>query len=225
MTRPPVRLLDRLLAAAGLLGATPVLLLAALGIKISDRGPVLYRACRVGLGGTTFTMYKFRTMRVTSGPKAPITSRSDPRVFPWGRCLRRLKLDELPQLVNVVKGDMAIVGPRPEDPTIVERHYADWMRETLTVVPGLTSPGSLNYYADEATLPHHSVEAQRIYVSDLLPRKIAVDLVYVRNRSIKYDAVLVLRTIVGVVGIHRTFNRTRAREAAESSRILAEVGG
>ena len=224
MSRPRTRLLDRLLAVVGLVATSPVLLLAALGIKVSDRGQVIYRAQRTGIDGRPFTMFKLRTMRVgETADGAHITGSGDARVFPWGMLLRRLKVDELPQLVNVVRGDMAIVGPRPEDPAIVDRHYAPWMHETLTVLPGLTSPGSLEYYAEENSLPTDPVEAERIYLRDLMPRKLAADLVYVRRRTLRYEAVLVLRTMAGVVGWHDAFAAARSNETAAAARILAEV--
>ena len=216
-------LLDRLLALVGLALCAPVLVIAALGIKVSDWGPVLYRAQRAGLGGRPFTMLKLRTMRSgPSGESSRITGGMDPRVLPWGRLLRRFKLDELPQLVNVMRGDMAIVGPRPEDLTIVERDYAPWMLETLSVLPGLTSPGSLHYYADEAGLPRSSAAAEAEYLRVLLPQKLAVDLVYVRNRSVAYDIALILRTVASVLGAHGAYRSARVREHHEAQRILRE---
>ena len=218
------RISDRLLAVLGLIATSPILATAAVGIKLSGSGPVVYRAKRAGLHGRPFTMYKLRTMRnwSTPGEITLITGGADPRVFPWGRWLRRLKIDELPQLVNVIRGDMAIVGPRPEDPTIVERDYQPWMRETLSVLPGLTSPGSLDYFADESSLPADPTAAEAIYLRELLPRKIAADLVYVRHRSAAYDAALMLRTAVGVLGAHRLFTTTRMWELGEAERILDE---
>ena len=215
---------DRLVATLGLLGSAPVLVFAAMGIKLSDPGPVIYRARRAGLEGCTFTMFKLRTMRTTTSPgqTARITGGIDTRVFPFGRLLRRVKIDELPQLVNVLRGEMAIVGPRPEDPSIVEREYEPWMRETLSVLPGLTSPGSLGFYADEAALPADPVEAEVEYLRALLPHKLAVDLFYVRNRSAAYDVAIVLRTVAAVVGARRAFRSARVREKAGGERILRD---
>ena len=219
-----VRWLDRLLALVGLVAAAPLLVAAAAGIKISDSGPILHRAARVGRGGRQFVMFKLRTMRVdqSNSSSGRITGRADHRVFAWGRLLRRFKVDELPQLVNVVRGDMAIVGPRPEDPSIVEGDYAPWMLETLTVPPGLTSPGSLDYYAAEAGLPDDSVTAEEVYVRELLARKLAADLVYVRNRSGWYDLQLVLRTVASLVGWHTAFRSSQAGERMKAERILRE---
>ena len=213
------RPLDRVLALLGILGTSPLWLLAAVGIRVSDPGPVIYRARRAGVDGAPFTMFKFRTMRVAGAASVGgrISSGQDPRVFAWGRLLRRLKIDELPQLVNVAKGDMAIVGPRPEDPTIVQTDYAPWMMETLSVLPGLTSPGSLAYYADEVSIPDDPAEAEQHYLADLLPRKLAIDLVYVRERSLRYDVMLVLRTLGSIAGRHHLFPRQQAHERPRPS--------
>lgn len=170
-------------------------------------------------------MFKFRTMRTApAGSGGRITSGVDPRIFPVGRWLRRLKLDELPQLANVVRGEMAIVGPRPEDPTIVADHYAPFMLETLEVLPGLTSPGSLQYYAEEeGDIPSDPDLAERHYAEVLLPRKIALDLVFVRNRSWRYEMELIVRTVASLFGIRRPFARRASWERAEADAILRGV--
>src|SRR5947209_559846 len=126
------RLFDVLVSAVALAVLSPLFLLAALGIRLSSRGPVFYRARRVARGGEPFTMHKFRTMHVHQGaaPSA-ITGPSDRRVFFFGALLRRLKIDELPQFWDVLRGKMSLVGPRPEDPRIVRDHYAPEHLETL----------------------------------------------------------------------------------------------
>lgn len=219
-----VSFLERLLAALALLAAAPVLAVAGAGTRICEGGPVVYRARRAGLDGQSFMMFKFRTMRLSTpvAESGRITGGTDARVFPWGRILRRFKVDELPQLLNVVRGDMAIVGPRPEDPSIVVHEYASWMWETLSVPPGLTSPGSLDYYAEETTLPEDPAEAEEHYLRTLLPRKLAFDLVYVRHRSAAYDVLVVVRTIASVLGMQGLFSAVRMREWAEAERILRE---
>lgn len=211
-TRP----IDVALAAVALVPAAPLCLAAAAGIWICEGRPVLHTCRRVGQGGRTFTMYKLRTMRAeaTASPQAQaqvqmqmqarcgaegaeagtvvrprgplITSDGDRRVFALGAWLRRWKIDELPQLVNVLRGDMAIIGPRPEDPAIVDRFYSPLARETLSVRPGLASPGSIyNFTHGERQLAAGDAEA--VYVGGLLPRKLALDLVYVRTASLRYD--------------------------------------
>ncbi len=213
---------SRILAALGLLFSSPPLAVGALAIKLSSRGPVLFRAPRVGRDGRPFSMLKLRTMHQRpDGASARITGGRDTRVFAAGRVLRRIKVDEIPQLVNVLRGQMSLVGPRPEDPSIVEDHYTPFMLQTLAVLPGLTSPGSLHYYADEARLPDDAAEAEKIYVAELLPRKIALDLVYIRNRSWRYDVEVVVRTIASMLGHTGLFPARQAWERGEAERLLA----
>jgi lipopolysaccharide/colanic/teichoic acid biosynthesis glycosyltransferase len=201
--------------------ASPLLAVAAAAIKLTSRGPVLFRALRSGQGGRPFTMFKLRTMHQSGcQPGGRITASQDPRVFAAGAWLRRFKLDEVPQLANVVLGQMALVGPRPEDPSIVSEHYTALMRETLAVLPGLTSPGSLAYYADETALPKTPQEAERLYLTEILPRKIALDLVYVRHRSWRYDAELIIRTAASIVGARDIFRRHRDWEAAQAEALV-----
>ncbi len=165
--------------------ALPALVLVPLGILISDPGPVFYRAARVGRGGQVFDMLKFRSMRVSSrGPL--ITAAHDRRVFAFGKVIRALKLDEIPQLFNVLRGDMAIIGPRPEDPSIVAAHYTDWMHETLQVTPGLTSFGSVFYYARGEALIDEA-DPEGTYVRRLLPLKLAVDRAHLGQRTLLND--------------------------------------
>lgn len=189
------RILDLLLAVPALIILSPVLIVAALGVRLSSPGPVIYKAQRIGLHGRPFTMYKFRTMHVDHGGfRSAITAAVDPRVFPLGTWLRKAKIDELPQLWNVVIGDMSIVGPRPEDPRIVRDHYTDEQRETLNVRPGLSSPGSIFYYTEGEALLQGS-DPERLYVEKLLPTKLALDLAYTRNLSLGYNVKVIARTI------------------------------
>ena len=193
------RLFDVGCATIGLVLAAPVLALAALGIRLSGPGPIFYRARRVGLDGQVFAMLKLRTMRTSrSARRSPITASRDPRVFPFGALLRRSKIDELPQLLNILRGDMSVIGPRPEDPEIVTRHYAPAHRETLAVRPGLASPGSLYYETHSADLLTGG-DPVETYVRHLLPLKLALDLVYVRRTSVGYDVALVGRTVRALV--------------------------
>jgi len=193
------RLLDLVLAAAGLLLAAPLIALAAIGIKLSSRGPVFYRSLRVGKDGGVFTMLKLRTMHADQrGRVSRITGHDDPRVFAFGRFLRRAKIDELPQLLNVLAGHMAIVGPRPEEPVFVARHFAPEHRETLTVRPGLASPGSIyNYTHAEQLLGGSDPEAT--YLDEVLPVKLALDRAYVRSRSLWLDLRIIGRTVRVIV--------------------------
>jgi lipopolysaccharide/colanic/teichoic acid biosynthesis glycosyltransferase len=193
------RALDVIGAGMGLVIVAPVLVLAALAIRLTSPGPVLYRARRAGAGGRPFTMYKLRTMHATAVRGSPITGAADPRVFPVGRLLRGTKIDELPQLVNVLRGQMSLVGPRPEDPELVARHYAPLHRETLAVRPGLTSPGTL-YYDTQGDRLLAGDDPEARYVESLLPVKLALDVAYVRRASVAYDLILIWRTLVVIAG-------------------------
>ncbi len=211
------RLFDIVAALAALIVLSPVLLLAALGIRLSSRGPILHRARRAGKDGRPFTMHKFRTMVHRQGPGASaITCADDRRVFWFGRFLRRLKIDELPQLFDVVRGRMTIVGPRPEDLRIVHDHYAPEHWETLRVRPGLASPGSIyNYTHGERLLTPEQPE--RDYLVRLLPVKLALDRFYVHNACMTYDFRLIRRTLWVMVQIG--LGRREFPEPPELARI------
>jgi lipopolysaccharide/colanic/teichoic acid biosynthesis glycosyltransferase len=184
---------DAVLAALGLLVTAPFMAAAAIGIRWASRGPVLYTTRRMGRQGRPFVLYKLRTMHTRAEVGPPITGAGDPRVFPFGALLRRTKLDELPQLFNVLRGDMAIVGPRPEDLGIVDRHYGPLGFATLAVRPGLSSPGSVySYTHGEANLQG---DPESAYVARLLPIKLALDSVYIRRASLSYDLRVIARTL------------------------------
>ena len=191
------RLLDVVLSSIALVIALPLLALAGAGIRAASPGPVLYRSRRVGRERRPFLMYKLRTMHVASraGGEAgsAITAPGDARVFRFGRWLRRAKIDELPQLFNVLRGDMSIIGPRPEDPRLVAAHYAPAHLETLVVRPGLASPGSL-YSCTHGNALLSAERPEGSYAERLLPVKLALDLVYVRRASLPYDLALMART-------------------------------
>jgi lipopolysaccharide/colanic/teichoic acid biosynthesis glycosyltransferase len=188
------RIFDIVAAAVGLLLTAPLMAIAAVGIRLTSPGPIFYPARRVGQGGRSFTMYKLRTMHPDHDTRSAITAANDPRVFPFGRLLRAAKLDELPQLWNVLRGDMSIVGPRPEDPGIVAAHYGPSHHATLLVRPGLTSPGTLFHDTrDDCTDDGRDAEAR--YLERVLPVKLAIDLYYVRNASLRYDLLIITRTL------------------------------
>lgn len=189
---------DIVLALTLLISLSPFLALAAIGVRLSSKGPIFFRAQRVGRGGVHFEMLKFRTMHVHSGGPV-ITSRSDNRIFAFGAFLRKSKIDEFPQFYNVLKGDLSMVGPRPEDPKIVTRHYTDWMMETLDVRPGITSPGAVYYYilGEELVDP---ADPEGSYVKRLLPAKLAVERAYLERATFASDLSVVGLTALAVVG-------------------------
>ncbi len=217
------RLFDLVAGSVGLLVAAPVLLAVAIAVKLASPGPVFYVARRVGRDGRLFGMFKFRTMHQRREQGAVITAPGDARIFPLGRFLRRSKLDELPQLFNVVRGEMSVVGPRPEDPGIVRDHYTDWMRETLAVRPGLTSPGAIfGYFHEDEYLDPQDPEGS--YVSGLMPVKLAIERVYVEKVSITYDLVIVAKTIMVIITRLLGIDREPHLPEREQSRRFLERG-
>lgn len=195
------RLFDIFAAAAALVVLGPVILLAAVGVKLCSRGPAFYCAQRAGVGGRPFTLYKLRTMHVHQGAGASaVTGAKDPRIFAFGSLLRKAKLDELPQLLNILKGDMSVVGPRPEDMINVQRYYDELGWQTLQVRPGLAGVSSIyNYTHGEKLLVGDDVET--IYARDLLPVKLALEVVYLQRASVAYDVRLIGRTAITIVQI------------------------
>jgi lipopolysaccharide/colanic/teichoic acid biosynthesis glycosyltransferase len=193
------RVFDILASLAAMIVLSPVFLAAAIGILLSSPGPVLYRAKRAGRGGTPFVMHKFRTMSVAQGPRASaITASQDARVFAFGKLLRRLKIDELPQLFDVLRGEMSVVGPRPEDIRIVQERFAPEHWETLSVRPGLASPGSIFNYTHGESLVG-AEDPERDYLEKLLPVKLALEIVYVRRVCLWYDVQIIGRSIAAIV--------------------------
>lgn len=187
------RLFDIAASGLGLLVLAPVLLAVALLVKLTSTGPVFYCAIRVGRYGRPFTLLKFRSMVVGADTQGPhITAVDDPRITRIGHFLRRTKLDELPQLINVLRGDMSIVGPRPEDPQFVAL-YTEEQRQVLSVRPGITSLASVKYRDEEAMLAGMDVE--RYYVECVLPAKLAIDLEYVRHGNLWRDVLIILMTL------------------------------
>lgn len=218
------RLFDIGAASVALILLSPLMLLVALAIRASSPGPVIFRARRVGKHGTPFAMLKFRSMAVASDAGSAITGSHDRRVFPLGRLLRRTKIDELPQLLNVLAGEMALVGPRPEDPRFVATWYRTEHQPTLDVRPGLASPGSLyNFTHGEAQLAGPDAEAA--YVERLLPIKLALDVIYVRHASFRYDVAIILRTLLVIVGATLGKRRFGEPPEMEEARNLAGVTG
>lgn len=190
------RAFDFSASALGLIILSPLLALIALLVRLTSRGPVFYRARRVGRGGREFTLYKFRSMVADADRQGPgITAAGDPRVTPVGRILRRTKLDELPQLWNVLRGDMSLVGPRPEDPRYVAL-YTPEQRRVLDVRPGITSLASLEYRNEEAIL--HGSDWEQRYIHEVMPAKLAIDLRYVQHATLFSDILIILRTLLAL---------------------------
>jgi lipopolysaccharide/colanic/teichoic acid biosynthesis glycosyltransferase len=189
------RLLDIVASAAGLILLSPVLAAAAAIVKLSSPGPFLYRAARAGYRGRPFHALKIRTMHVGSDQHGSITANRDPRVFPTGRVLRLLKIDELPQLINVLRGEMSLVGPRPEDLQIVEEHYSEEQMRVLDVAPGLTGFPQVRFFPEYPLPARAGLDADSYYCEVVLPARLELDLDYVRRRSMYLDCRLILTTL------------------------------
>jgi lipopolysaccharide/colanic/teichoic acid biosynthesis glycosyltransferase len=190
------RVFDILMSAMGLLLLAPLLLAVAVWIKIDSTGPALFRQTRVGRFGVPFTIHKFRTMRVEPG--AAITVGADPRITAAGRLLRATKLDELPQLWDVLRGAMSLVGPRPELPRYVEGYPPDLRERVLSVRPGITDPASLAF-SNEAELLAAATDPDREYREVILPTKLQLSADYAARASLITDLGLILRTLARVV--------------------------
>ena len=203
----PKRLFDMLCAGAGLVLLAPLLLGIALWIKLDTPGPVFFRQQRVGRGGALFRIHKFRSMRADaaqsgaqdgapdgerSGPQ--ITVGADPRITPAGRFLRRTKLDELPQLLDVVAGSMSLVGPRPEVPRYVAMYPAALRDKVLSVRPGITDPASIAY-RDESRLLAQAADPERVYIEQVMPAKLRCAAEYVDRMSLLNDVRLIAATL------------------------------
>ncbi len=192
---PIKRLIYLMVSAGGLLALAPILLLVAGAIKLTAGGPALYRARRAGVRGEPFDVLKFRTMVENADREGVITSGADSRITAVGRFLRRSKLDELPQLWNILRGEMSLVGPRPESLSIVEDHFTPEHRGVLAIRPGLTCPGNLYHYVYQEHLqPPPGVGVEEFYVRTLLDPKITLDLHYVHHRTLLYDLRLMVET-------------------------------
>jgi lipopolysaccharide/colanic/teichoic acid biosynthesis glycosyltransferase len=169
----------------------------AAAVRVDSPGPILHRARRVGQGGRLFTIFKFRTMVSDAASGSPITRANDPRITHIGRVLRRWKLDELPQIWNVVRGDMSFVGPRPEDPRFV-LGYTSEQRAVLSVRPGITGPSQLVFREEERLLDTDDPETT--YVRDILPRKLLIDLEYARRHNLIDDMRILVLTLLSSPG-------------------------
>jgi lipopolysaccharide/colanic/teichoic acid biosynthesis glycosyltransferase len=202
------RAFDLAVAAAGLLLAAPLMIAIALVIKFDTPGPVLFRQERVGRGGRTFRIHKFRTMFVDAAVRGlPLTVGDDARITPVGRLLRRSKLDELPQLFDVLAGDMSLVGPRPELPRYVAFYPAALRDKVLAQRPGITDPASL-VFADENALLARAADPEREYVEVILPRKLSAAVEYADRATLTTDLQVIARTLRML--LRRTLHRSHS---------------
>ena len=190
------RALDLSIGGISAVILAPLGLIIAAVIKLTSPGPVLYVQQRIGKGAKPFNMYKFRSM--TTGAAGPgITAAGDARITRVGRILRDWKLDELPQLINVLKGEMSLVGPRPETPEFVA-HYSETERCVLTVRPGMTGLASIEFRNEEELL-EGKPDVRTFYIEQVMPRKLAIELRYVAQQGLMLDLSILLRTLLAVL--------------------------
>jgi lipopolysaccharide/colanic/teichoic acid biosynthesis glycosyltransferase len=200
------RTFDLIFSLLGVIVLSPLLLVISLWVKLDSRGPVFFRQKRMGLFGKPFPIYKFRSMTADAESKGrQITSAQDPRVTRSGRFLRRTKLDELPQLFNVILGDMSIVGPRPEVPKYAEMFRADY-ELVLSVRPGITDFATIEFRDEEEVLRKFT-DPEEGYVKEVLPRKIELYKKYLREQSLPTDLKLIVFTVLRI--LHAGGGRSR----------------
>jgi lipopolysaccharide/colanic/teichoic acid biosynthesis glycosyltransferase len=211
------RLLDIVVSLVGLICLLPLMLLVAVLIKLDSSGPVFFRQERIGRGFRPFQILKFRTMIDNAQTKGRlITLAQDPRITRIGRILRRTKIDELPQLINVLKGEMSLVGPRPEVPQYVELFRQDY-EEILKMRPGITDLASIKY-RDEAAVLGQSENPQEEYVTRVLPDKINLGKEYIRRSSVFFDLTLMFKTFL------KLFDRVLAPQNRNQIRVISRKG-
>lgn len=191
------RIFDLFSSAICLLLFSPVLLFLAVWILVDSRGGVFYKQVRVGKNGEEFKLLKFRSMRPNSDKAGQLTIGNDNRITKVGRFIRRTKLDELPQLINIIKGEMSVVGPRPEVPKYVAM-YTPEQRKVLQALPGLTDYASIQFI-DEQTILGASPDPEKTYITEVMPQKLALNLQYINDRTFFLDIKLIFKTIGKIV--------------------------
>jgi len=193
-----IRLLDIVLSLLGLIFLLPIFLILAVWIKFDSQGSIFFRQIRVGKDGRDFRIYKFRTMIVNAEKMGIITiGERDPRITNSGYFLRKYKLDELPQLINVLKGEMSFVGPRPEVRKYVEMYNQEQLK-ILTVKPGITDYASIEYINEDEILGK-SLDPERTYIEEIMPQKIKYNMKYINNKTVIEYFKIIFLTIIEII--------------------------
>lgn len=188
------RIMDIICALLGIIGTSPLWIIGIVGVIVSDPGPIFYMANRVGKNNRVFKMFKFRSMRVDKSANEKGFKADTNRIFTFGEFIRRSKIDELPQLLNILYGDMSVVGPRPASVDQVKIVRAGKYAITSSVLPGLTGPSALYDY-----IYGDSIEDEKEYREKVLPTRLALDIEYAYNRSMFYDIYLIWMTVVCII--------------------------
>ena len=193
-----IRLLDIVLSLLGLLFLLPIMVILAVWIKFDSQGSIFFRQIRVGKDGRDFRIYKFRTMIVNAEKMGIITiGERDPRITNSGYFLRKYKLDELPQLINVLKGEMSFVGPRPEVRKYVEMYNQEQLK-ILIVKPGITDYASIEYINEDEILGK-SLDPERTYIEEIMPQKIKYNMKYINNKTVIEYFKIIFLTIIKII--------------------------
>ena len=193
-----IRFFDFILGLVGLVVLAPIFIMLAIWIKIDSKGPVFYKQVRVGQNGIDFGLFKFRSMVVDADKKGLITVGGlDPRITRSGYFIRKYKLDELPQLINVLLGDMSLVGPRPEVRKYVEL-YTDEQQKVLSVKPGITDYASIEYM-DENEILGKSNDPEKTYIEEIMPEKIKYNMKYIQNKNVSEYFKIIFLTLLKIV--------------------------
>jgi lipopolysaccharide/colanic/teichoic acid biosynthesis glycosyltransferase len=194
------RIFDLFFALVGILILLPLFLAIAIWIKLDSPGNVLFRQIRIGRFGREFSIYKFRTMVADAESRGKqITVAKDTRITRSGQFLRKYKLDELPQLFNVVKGEMSLVGPRPEVPKYVAYYTAE-QRRVLDVLPGITDPASIKF-RNESELLEETANPENVYINEIMPQKLELNMQYLGKDNLGFALLVILKTLQQVIGI------------------------
>ena len=192
------RIFDLFWSIIGLIILSPIFIFVAILIKLDDGGPVFFRQERIGYKGKPFKICKFRTMVVDAEKKGmQLTVGKDPRITKIGNILRKTKLDELPQLFNVVVGEMSLVGPRPEVPYYVAM-YDENQKKVLDIMPGITDPSSIKY-RDESEILSKSKDSEKTYIEEIMPEKIRINLEYAQIANIIKDFIVIIKTLKRII--------------------------
>lgn len=192
------RCFDLFFSILGVLILLPLIIVVSILIKLTSKGAVLFKQVRVTKDGKLFKIYKFRTMRENSEGNKQITVGNDSRITSIGHILRKTKLDELPQLFNVIKGEMSLVGPRPEVPRYVEL-YTEEQRKILSVPAGITDYASI-YFSNESELLGKAEDSEKYYIEKIMPHKIDLNMKYINNMGILTDIKIIMLTILKIAG-------------------------
>ena len=193
-----IRFFDFILSLVGLVVLAPIFIVLAIWIKIDSKGPVFYKQVRVGQNGIDFGLFKFRSMVVDADKKGLITvGGRDPRITRSGYFIRKYKLDELPQLINVLVGDMSLVGPRPEVRKYVDL-YTDEQQKVLSVKPGITDYASIEYM-DENEVLGKSSDPEKTYIEEIMPEKIKYNMKYIQNKNVSEYFKIIFLTLLKIV--------------------------